>query len=206
MVQVPTNQFGCRAATPVGAIPQRFYNRSILKEGESGLAFFLDLQKAYDKVVRWNIIETLINDSAPPWLIFFFHYWLQNREFRVKYRDTFSRSFFPPNGIPQGSPLSPLAFKILFAPPDVQQDESVTDSIFMDDYAVIIKSFSLEQLQSRAQGILSNLQKFLVSKNMSPNLGKTNVLFITQDGGFQVRRHGSRRIAASLLLPHSIQD
>jgi hypothetical protein len=172
IVQVPDIQFGCRASTPVDSVLYRFYNRSILREEEVGLAFFLDLKKAYDKVVRWHILETLIDDEAPPWLVHFFHDWLSDREFKVKYRDKFSRTFAPANGIPQGSPLSPLAFKILFSPPDIIPDEMTAESIFMDDYAVI-KASSLFQLQQRAQHILDNLQDFLASRHLQPNLDKT---------------------------------
>jgi hypothetical protein len=90
VLQVATDQFGCRNSVAVDLVIYKFYNVSILQEGELGLAVFVDLKKAFARVIRSQILEKLIDDEPPPWIIFFFHDFLSNRSFKVRYRGELS--------------------------------------------------------------------------------------------------------------------
>jgi hypothetical protein len=78
-LQVATDQFGCRNSVAVDLVIYKFYNFSILEDGEFGLAVFVDLKKAFDRVIRSQVLEKLIDDAAPPWLIFFFNDFFSQR-------------------------------------------------------------------------------------------------------------------------------
>ncbi|GFU80996.1 reverse transcriptase domain-containing protein [Trichonephila clavipes] len=75
------------------------------------LLFFLDLSKAFDRVWRNKLIIKLFNtfgirDRALSWIFDF----LKDREIRVRFRDSLSKTFRLSQGVPQGSVLSLLLF------------------------------------------------------------------------------------------------
>ena len=72
----------------------------------------------------------------------------------------FSETFFPEGGIAQGSPLSPILWKMFFQlyfqidSPSVQGFEF----IFMDDLSILLKSKDPNRLNAVAQKILTQLE------------------------------------------------
>jgi hypothetical protein len=136
--------------------------------------------------------KKLIDDEAPPWIVFFFKDFLSDRSFKVRYRGELSETQSPNNGIPQGSPLSPLLFKILFCPPNISEARVAQDFIFMDDYSFIIKSTNLADLQSRSQFFLDQLGCFFDDHNMLVSHDKTRVMFITPESEVSLEFQGQQ--------------
>ena len=76
------------------------------------------------------------------------------------------------------SPLYPLAFKLAFAPPDV---DAGVDFLFVDDYAIVLKSFDKAQLRKTAQSVLDRFWKYSQDTNITFDGKKSCVLPITSD-------------------------
>ncbi|GFY21796.1 putative RNA-directed DNA polymerase from transposon X-element [Trichonephila clavipes] len=90
---------------------QRVRDSQNLRPSHHTVAVFLDLSKAFDRVWRNKLIIKLFNtfgirDRALSWIFDF----LKDREIRVRFRDSLSKTFRLSQGVPQGSVLSPLLF------------------------------------------------------------------------------------------------
>src|SRR5689334_2190668 len=70
----------------------------------------------------------------------------------------------PLGGLPQGSPLSPLAFKLAFLPPPLDKSDA-HDFLFMDDYSMIVKAYSREELRANSQRILDKFWNYAKINN-----------------------------------------
>ena len=73
---------------------------------------FLDLEKAYDMVWSYGLLQELINIGLKGHLPLFINNFLNNRTIQVKINDFISRKFKLENGLPQGSVLSVFLFLI----------------------------------------------------------------------------------------------
>ncbi|GFW63435.1 probable RNA-directed DNA polymerase from transposon BS [Trichonephila clavipes] len=95
---------------------QRVRDYQNLRPSHHTVAVFLDLSKAFDRVWRNKLIIKLFNtfgirDRALSWIFDF----LKDREIRVRFRDSLSKTFRLSQGVPQGSVLSPLLFSLYIA-------------------------------------------------------------------------------------------
>ena len=76
------------------------------------VAIFFDLEKAYDTAWKYGILKDLHDSGLRGYLPTFISNFLQNRNFRVKFGDTFSEKFSQEMGASQGSILSPTLFNL----------------------------------------------------------------------------------------------
>jgi hypothetical protein len=88
------------------------------------------------------------------------------------------------SGVPQGSPLSPLVFKLAFAPPDVPSPAK--DFIFVDDYAVIVKATTCSDLKASAQSILDEFWAYGQADNLKFDKQKSCIMPITPESRISV--------------------
>lgn len=76
----------------------------------------LDISGAYDNMDRAKLLERLVDESMPDWIIGFNRSFLSNRRARFHMPGYKSDSIGLQTGIPQGSPLSPILFLIYASP------------------------------------------------------------------------------------------
>ncbi|GFW87514.1 probable RNA-directed DNA polymerase from transposon BS [Trichonephila clavipes] len=112
---LPIEQYGFKrghsTADQILYFGQRVRDSQNLRPSHHTVAVFLDLSKAFDRVWRNKLIIKLFNtfgirDRALSWIFDF----LKDREIRVRFRDSLSKTFRLSQGVPQGSVLSPLLF------------------------------------------------------------------------------------------------
>ncbi|RWS03723.1 hypothetical protein B4U79_03938, partial [Dinothrombium tinctorium] len=75
---------------------------------------YLDIEKAFDRVVHSILIEKMIIIKLPNYIIAWVKNFLSNREFAVRINDKLSNRIKITSGVPQGSVLGQLYFLFIF--------------------------------------------------------------------------------------------
>ena len=98
------------------------------------MAVYLDIKKAYDCVNR-TILLNIINKLGIRGNIFnYLKKFLGDRFNRVRFKEEYSDFMEFKNGMPQGSPLSPILFNLYLA--DIEEYISDGISQFADDLVI----------------------------------------------------------------------
>ena len=84
------------------------YNNS----GSSVYASFVDLQKAFDKVNHFKLIDKLLKLQIPNFIVNIILYLYRNQTVRIKHKDALSDSWTVLNGVRQGGILSTILFNV----------------------------------------------------------------------------------------------
>lgn len=103
----------------------------------------LDLQKAYETVWRYKLINLLKNWNIHGNMLIFLTNFLNQRFFQVKIRCQISNTFILENGVPQGSHLSIFLFQTAINNlPNINRNP-VKSIIFADDtpYTFVVRKF-----------------------------------------------------------------
>lgn len=77
---------------------------------EKSVLVLLDFSKAYDTVWRQRLLQSLLDQDVPNQYVLFLTNFLQNRQAKVQFNGTLSRSRKMCQGLPQGSVLAPILF------------------------------------------------------------------------------------------------
>ena len=72
----------------------------------------MGINKAFDTVWHAGLLYKLFMLGIPKYLIFTIKNLLSDRQLEIRINDTHSTPFTPKQGLPQGSPLSPLLYNI----------------------------------------------------------------------------------------------
>ena len=139
------------------AIHTAFRKKEIL------LAVFLDIQKAYDNVNRTLLFEIIKEKPGIPikvlnWLKKFL---LSDRRGRVKFKNVLSKEYIFKNGVPQGSPISPLLFNIYASGLKEVRKENVSQ--FADDLVIWETASDYELARSKIQKSINEINEWVHS-------------------------------------------
>ena len=116
-----------------------------------------------------------IQDITMEW----FSNFIKDRNYSIKIRNNYSKSYIIDQCVPQGSILSPILFSIYLIPLQtiVKRYPSITYNLYAGDielHATITNS-------SQLQDCLNELQNWLTNNNLLLNHNKTEQLNITND-------------------------
>ena len=92
---------------------------------------YMDISKAFDQIDHILLISKLKAYGFSVQMVLFFQAYLSKRELRVRYRNFYSKPFYPTSGVPQGSNLGPLLFLIYIN--DMVDEISCKKLLFADD-------------------------------------------------------------------------
>lgn len=120
------------------------------------VAFFCDLEKAYDTTWRYGILRTLHRWNLRRLLPLFISSFLQDRHFRVRLGTVFSDFYTQENGVPQGSVLSVTFFAVAINGLVNVVDLSVTIYLYVD-VAVYYSSRSVVKIERRLRFAINRL-------------------------------------------------
>ncbi|KAK9710028.1 Reverse transcriptase (RNA-dependent DNA polymerase) [Popillia japonica] len=161
---IPKNQFGFRQGPRKVAV-----------------AAFVDVEKAYDKVWREAVVFKMRKLGVPIELIKVTRSWLEGRRFRVKLQKAVSRERIALEGLPQGSPLSPLLFNIFVLDlPNAIAVPTARVFQFADDTAIVVQGLNLESSLKKLEQGLKEVGVFAANWNMKINESKTEVVKFTK--------------------------
>jgi hypothetical protein len=76
------------------------------------LTAFIDIEKAFDTVWRYNVLKKLTDWKVTGNMLQFLRNFMENRTFQVRINGKLSNTFHQTNGIPQGSVLSSTLFLV----------------------------------------------------------------------------------------------
>ncbi len=149
---------------------------------QNTLCVLFDVEKAFDRLSRNSILQTLKRWNIRGNLPLFVKAFLQHRKFQVRIGNTISTSRSLETGTPQGSVISPLLFIIgLTGIKDIIH-RPVKYSMFADDLAIYIRGKNESLLESELQKVINNLNhwafkiglRFSESKTVAINFSQKN--------------------------------
>lgn len=141
-------------------------------------AIFLDIKKAFDCVWHRGLLFKLRSMDIPDYLIHLIKNFLENRRLQIKINNTYSREFTAEQGVPQGSPLSPLLYNIYCH--DILTLQEPNKSLYIlqyaDDTALISHNKNLTITVEKLQTLMDNTQSWFNKWRLQPNPTKSQFM------------------------------
>ena len=148
---------------------------------KSGVATFIDLSKAFDKVNHFVLGEKLLEKDVPIDIVFILMHYLRNQQAKVNWKSASSRYARIESGVRQGGILSPFLFK--FYIDDIIQNISlmregctlgivkVNILVYADD--IVLMSESMEEMDI----LYKQLRDYIEEHRLCINKRKTKCLY-----------------------------
>ena len=172
---IPTVQNGCKAGaaaadavTILGHVSTR-----AAREGRLFGVVFLDFSKAYDRVSHQILLEKAHALGIAPRFLRFLNDWLSNRTIYVAVGTYATERRTITRGLPQGSSLSVLLWKIYVADFPLEDDEA---TMFMDDTAFWATGETLEKLEDALQAQVRIVEEWCYRSDLKVNVTKTMLM------------------------------
>lgn len=140
----------------------------------------LDLKKAYDTVWHQALIYKMRESNTASYLTRITLQYLKNRTIQVEYKETQSERIEIERGLPQGSCLSPTLFNIFINDIPKPNDTTTSLALFADDVAIVTESTEHRQAMSYAQRHVDFLVHYFDKWQLTLNIPKTAVMFLTK--------------------------
>ena len=154
---------------------ESFIRNAFVKK-EHVLVIFFDLEKAYDTTWKHGILSDLADLGVKGHLPGFIKGFLTNRLFRVRVGSTLSDYFTQEVGVPQGSILSPVLFSIKINNIVKSVLKNNDSSLFVDDFALIVRGKSLARVEREMQLCVNSVQKWVIENGFKFSTTKTQCI------------------------------
>lgn len=148
----------------------------IINNNHHGEFALLDLEKAYDRTWKANIIKTLSAWGIEGNMLSFIQYFLGNRSFRVPIGGKTSEPRSQENGMPQGSVLSVTLFLIAMETMFEHIPAHIDVLLYADDILVISKSPFRTLVKRKLQEGVNAIVKWADSVGFSISSEKSRLL------------------------------
>lgn len=144
--------------------------------GQHTSALFLDINKAFDSVWHGGLLFKMAKIGTPNYLIHITRQFLENRVLKVKVNHSHSDPFNPLQGVPQGSPLSPLLYNLYCY--DIYQEKNPCKYVlqYADDTALIAHGDSLDQTIEKIQNLTEVIERWFQNWRLKPNPKKSQFI------------------------------
>lgn len=147
-----------------------------MEEKQYCTAFFMDIEKAFDKVWHEGLLHTLTT-HFPSQIYNLLASYLKDRTFTVKIKGTYSEIKVIKAGVPQGSVLGPILYTLYTA--DIPVTDITKLLTFADDTAVLAIHSDLKVAVRMLQEHITRIEKWLREKKIKANAGKYNHITFT---------------------------
>lgn len=187
--RIPKYQFGfmqkCSTQQPLTILTNNIQTQSI--EGKKSAAVFLDINKAFDSVWHKGLLFKLHQLQCPTYLIHLTKAFLTDRKLKIKINNHLSHEFSPLQGIPQGSPLSPILYNIYCH--DIYNHLKTHDFFdpnsyilqYADDTALISHNTTLQSTIGQLQALTDNTMTWFHKWRIKPNPSKSQLIIFNHN-------------------------
>ena len=150
-----------------------------LNKKQISLLLLLDYSKAFDVLDHETLLKKLDHYGIRGVALEWFRSYLCNRSQYVTLNGTYSSSMPIVYGVPQGSILGPLLFVIY-----INDLPGISDFakfiLYADDANILISGTTLEEIQFKANQLISRLVDWVGANGLSLNLKKTCYMIFTR--------------------------
>lgn len=174
-------QFGFRKnySTSLALIDVLDYCYHNLDKGNTVLALYFDLQKAFDCVDHSVLLHKLyccgIRGPIYEWL----KSYLTNRKQFTVVNGSISNLMPIVKGVPQGSVLGPLLFLLYINDMHCIMSDGEKLKLFADDTNLFLSGKTKQELEAKANLYLAKLHDWFLANKLSLNVNKTCFMIIT---------------------------
>lgn len=176
---IPNHQFGFKenhsTIHPLVALISNI--QTTMKKGHKSAALFMDIQKAFDSVWHEGLLYKLHHLDAPIYLQKIIKDFLRGRSIMVKINKYLSLPFTPQQGVPQGSPLSPLLYNIyVYDILEIKHDLESYILQYADDTAIIAHNRNLLEAIKKLQDLCDKIMMWMKKWRILPNPEKSKFI------------------------------
>ena len=143
------------------------------------IAVFLDIQKAFDSVWHYGLLEKVRDIGIEGRLGNYIRNFLKDRHICVALNGIFSQEYKVDGGVPQGSVISPLLFSIMVTDLFKHVERGIKYSIYADNTALWYRCNCLEEGERVVQNALCGLEEWSRNWGLSFAPSKTKMLIFT---------------------------
>jgi ribonuclease HI len=144
------------------------------------VSIFFDLEKAYDKVWKYHIIQTFVKLGFKGNMVKFIQNFITDRKFITTISNNQSNPRVLENGVPQGSVLSVTLFLVVFNSIFNCVKLPVKTIAFADDFVIFIRSKRIKFIERKLQESIDRLLEWSNKTGFSFSNKKTVAMFITK--------------------------
>lgn len=180
--KIPGYQFGFREKTstmhPLAILVSNVQATKL--KGQKSAAVFLDINKAFDSIWHMGLLYKLKKLECPDYLIHLIKGLLEHRVLQIKIENCLSDKFTPEQGVPQGSPLSPLLYNIycydIFSHLTPAYNKHTYILQFADDTALISHNTNLKKTIEELQHLMHKTQTWFNLWRLQANPEKSQLI------------------------------
>src|SRR5207249_7806061 len=149
-----------------------------LNDGNSCIAIYIDIAKAFDSVDHSVLIAKLIEYGIDSRIIKIIHLFVNSRCVNIKFDNIISKTFFQNTGVPQGSSVGPLLF-LIFINSIISTIHPFHVTLFADDAVIVIPGKENSNIISNTNECMGRLQGWFDKHKLNINLLKTKYMYFT---------------------------
>lgn len=180
--QIPKYQFGfkssCSTTHPLSILTNNVEASRL--NGNKTAALFMDINKAFDSVWHKGLLYKLYKLGCSRHLLLLVNSFLSDRKLRVKIQHAISYEFTPEQGLPQGSPLSPLLYNIYCADIYHQNPDYFSHRAYVlqyaDDTTLISHDKSINAAMENLQNLVDTTSLWFNKWRLKPNPSKSHLM------------------------------
>lgn len=180
--KIPDYQYGfktkCSTVHPLSILVNNIETSKL--NGNKTAALFIDITKAFDSVWHKGMLYKLNSLGCPRKLLLLVNNLLNNRKLRVKILNTLSYEFTPEQGLPQGSPLSPLLYNIyctdIYHENPEYFDQKAYVLQFADDTTLVSHGESVNEAMENLQNLTNTTTLWFNKWRLKPNPSKSHLI------------------------------
>ena len=182
---IPEEQSGFRpkrsTLDTITNIAQQAFNQ--LQKKERTLLVAVDLKSAFDRIWRGGLLRDLAAMDISPGCLKWLRAFLTDRRAAVRWDGLRSKEMVFKEGVPQGSPLSPLLFILgtRGLPIKIRETSSVRCDVYADDITLHVSSARVEDCQQEMQKALNSIDAWTADTHMEVAKDKTEAIVISLD-------------------------